>query len=78
MFKCTCGFHTCEGSYETETDRTNHLKAVKAEKTKEEIITVTPLLDAGMSQSKIETKTGYSAETVTRCIKKITGIQRYK
>ena len=78
MFKCTCGFHTCEGSYETETDRTNHLKAVKAEKTKEEIITVTPLLDAGMSQSKIETKTGYSAETVTRCIKKIENLKKKK
>ena len=78
MFKCTCGFHTCEGSYETETDRTNHLKAVKAEKTKEEIITVTPLLDAGMSQSKIESKTGYSAETVTRCIKKIENLKKKK
>ena len=78
MFKCTCGFHTCEGSYETETDRTNHLKAVRAEKTKEEIITVTPLFDAGMSQSKIESKTGYSAETVTRCIKKIENLKKKK
>ena len=78
MFKCTCGFHTCEGSYETETDRTNHLKAVTAEKTKEEIRTDTPLLDAGISQSKIESKTGYSAETVTRCIKKIENLRKKK
>ena len=78
MVKCTCGFHTCEGSYETETDRTNHLKAVTAEKTKEEIRTVTPLLDAGISQSKIESKTGYSAETVTRCIKKIENLRKKK
>ena len=78
MFKCTCGFHTCEGSYETETDRTNHLKAVKAEKTKDEIKKVKPYHIAGMSQSKIESKTGYSAETVSRCIRKIDNLKRKK
>ena len=78
MVKCTCGFHTCEGSYETETDRINHLKAVKAEKTKDEIKKVKPYHIAGMSQSKIESKTGYSAETVSRCIRKIDNLKRKK
>ena len=78
MFKCTCGFHTCEGSYKTKKRRDDHLKAVKAKKTKDEINKVKPYYVAGMSQSKIESTTGYSAETVTRCIKKIENLKKKK
>ena len=78
MVKCDCGFHTCKGDYDSETEKTDHLKAVKAEKTKDEIKKVKPYHIAGMSQSKIESKTGYSAETVTRCIKKIENLKKKK
>ena len=78
MVKCDCGFHTCKGDYDSETEKTDHLKAVKAEKTKDEIKKVKPYHIAGMSQSKIESKTGYSAETVSRCIRKIDNLKRKK